>query len=88
MPAAIGTSLVILTINSLAGLAAHLGPFQLDLGAAVAFLGAAALAALVAAKIADRLPERVLRHGFAALVLAVAVFVAVQTALGTTPTTG
>lgn len=88
MPAAIGTSLVILAINSLAGLAAHLGRFQLDLAVAGAFLGAAALGALVAATIAGRLPERVLRQGFAALVLVVAVFVAVQTAVGTGPTTG
>jgi uncharacterized membrane protein YfcA len=85
IPAAIGTSLVILGINSLAGLAAHLGRLQVDLAVAGVFLAVAAVAALAAARIAGRLPERLLRRGFAALVLVVAVFVAVQTALGSVP---
>lgn len=85
IPAAIATSLVILGINSLAGLAAHLGRFQVDLAVAGVFLAVAAVAALAAARIAGRLPERMLRRGFAALVLVVAVFVAVQTALGNAP---
>jgi uncharacterized membrane protein YfcA len=85
VPVAIGTSLVILGINSLAGLAAYLGQFQLNLTVAGVFLGAAALTALAAGRIAGRLPEWVLRRGFAALVLAVAVFVVVQAALGHSP---
>ncbi|MDQ3885786.1 MAG: sulfite exporter TauE/SafE family protein, partial [Actinomycetota bacterium] len=86
IPAAMGTSLVILGVNSLAGLGAYLGQFTLDPAVAGVFLGAAALAALGAAKIAGRLPERLLRHGFAALVLVVAAFVAVQATVGTIPT--
>lgn len=86
IPAAIATSLVILALNSLAGLAAHLGQLQLDLAVAGVFLGAAALAALAAGRIAGRLPARVLRRGFAGLVLAVGTFVAAAAALGYTPT--
>lgn len=86
IPAAIATSLVILALNSLAGLAAHLGGLQLDLTVAGVFLGAAALAALAAGRVARRLPDRVLRRGFAGLVLAVGVFVAAAAALGYTPT--
>ncbi|MPZ66742.1 MAG: TSUP family transporter [Pseudonocardiaceae bacterium] len=85
IPVAIATSLVILGLNSLAGLAAHLGQLQLDLTVGGVFLGAAAVAALAAGLVAARLPERVLRSGFAGLVLAVAVFVAVATAFGYTP---
>ncbi|MDQ3987742.1 MAG: sulfite exporter TauE/SafE family protein [Actinomycetota bacterium] len=85
LPVAIATSLVILVLNSLAGLAAHLGQLQLDVAVAGVFLGAAALTALAAGRLAGRLPERVLRRGFAALVLAVGVFVAVQAALGNIP---
>ena len=86
IPAAIATSLVILGLNSLAGLAAHLGQLQLDVTVAGVFLGAAALAALAAGRAAGRLPERVLRRGFAGLVLAVGAFVAAAAALGFSPT--
>jgi uncharacterized membrane protein YfcA len=86
IPAAVATSLVILVLNSLAGLGAHLGGLHLDLTVAGVFLGAAALAALAAGRVAGRLPEQMLRRGFAALVLAVGVFVAVAAALGYTPT--
>jgi uncharacterized protein len=86
VPVAIATSLVILGLNALAGLAAHLGQLQLDVTVAGVFLGAAALTALTAGWIAGRLPERVLRRGFAGLVLAVGAFVAVQAALGYSPT--
>jgi uncharacterized membrane protein YfcA len=82
LPAAIGTSLLILTINSLAGLVAHLGQFRLDLAVAGVFLGSAALAALAAGRVAGRLPEHLLRRGFAGMVLAVGVFIAVQAGLG------
>lgn len=86
IPVAMGTSLVVLALNSLAGLAAHLGRLQLDVTVAGVFLGAAALAALAAGRIAGRLPERALRRGFAGLVLAVGGLVAAATALGYTPT--
>lgn len=86
IPAAIATSLVILGLNSLAGLGAHLGRLQLDVTVAGVFLGAAALAALAAGRIAGRLPERALRRGFAGLVLAVGGFVTAAAALGFTPT--
>lgn len=85
IPAAIATSLLVLGANSLAGLAAHLGRFELDLAVTGVFLGAAALAALVAGGVAGRLPERVLRRGFAGLVIAVGVFVAGAAAAGYTP---
>lgn len=86
IPVAMGTSLVILGLNSVAGLAAHLGRLQLDLTVAGVFLGAAVLMALAAGQIAGRVPDRVLRRGFAGLVLAVAGFVATAAALGYSPT--
>lgn len=86
VPVAIATSLVILALNSLAGLAAHLGRLQLDLTVTGVFLGAAVLAALIAGRVAGRLPEHALRHGFAALVLTVGTFVAAAVTLGYSPT--
>lgn len=86
IPAAIATSLVVLVLNSLAGLAAHLGRLQLDPTVAGVFLGTAALAALAAGRIAGRVPVRALRRGFAGLVLAVGAVIAAAAALGYTPT--
>lgn len=82
LPVATGTSLLILVLNSVAGLLAHLGQFRLDLAVTGAFLATATVAALAAGLVAARVPEPVLRRGFGGLVLAVAVFVAVQTVLG------
>ncbi|MBO8190498.1 sulfite exporter TauE/SafE family protein [Streptomyces oryzae] len=81
LPAAVATSLAILVINSLAGLAAHLGETRLDMTVTGIFAGAALAASLAAGRLASRVPQRVLRRGFAVLVLVVAAFVAVQTAI-------
>jgi len=81
MKAAVGTSLVIIVINSLAGFGAHAGDVTLDLPVAAAFTGAAVLASLAAARFASRLPADRLQRWFAYLVFAVAVFVAIQALL-------
>lgn len=79
MPVAVGTSLVIVLINSIAGLVAHLhATAQLDLGITGAFASGALLAAAVSGPFAGRLSPERLRRWFAYLVFAVAVFVAVQ----------
>lgn len=78
MPAAVGTSLVIIVINSAAGFAAHVGDATLDYRIAAAFTAAAILGSLAAGRLATRLPVDRLRRGFAYLVIAIAVFVVVQ----------
>ena len=82
MPVAVGTSLVIVLINSLAGVVAHLhATAHLDLGITAAFASGALLAAAVSGPLAGRLPADRLRRWFAYLVIGVAVFVAVQAVL-------
>ncbi len=81
MTVAIGTSLVIIVVNSAAGFAAHLGDAALDYQIAGVFTVAAVVGSLAAAKVAGRLPADRLRRWFAYLVFVVAAFVAVQALL-------
>lgn len=78
MTVAVGTSLVIIVINSLAGFAAHAGDAALDYRIALAFTAAAVVGSLASARVASRLPAERLRRWFAYLVFAVAAFVVVQ----------
>jgi len=78
MPVAVGTSLVIIVINSVAGFTAHAGDAALDYQIALAFSAAAVVGSLASARVASRLPAERLRRWFAYLVFAVAAFVVVQ----------
>jgi uncharacterized protein len=78
MPVAVGTSLVVIVINSMAGFAAHVNDVPLDYQTAGAFTITAILGSLAAGRIATRVPADRLRHAFAYLVFAVATLVAGQ----------
>ena len=72
MTTAIGTSLVIVAVNSAAGFAAHVGDATLDVPVTVAFTAAAVVAALVAGRLGTAHGHARLRRWFAYLVFAVA----------------
>lgn len=78
MTVAVGTSLVIIVINSVAGFAAHAGDAALDYRIALTLTAAAVLGSLASARLASRLPAERLRRWFAYLVFAVAALVVVQ----------
>ncbi|MGZ4609174.1 MAG: sulfite exporter TauE/SafE family protein [Actinomycetes bacterium] len=78
MTVAVGTSLVVVAVNSAAGFAAHAGSGQVDYGLAAVFTAVAVAGSVLAARVATRLPADRLRRWFAWLVLAVAAFVAAQ----------
>lgn len=78
MTVAVGTSLVIIVLNSAAGFAAYLGDTDIDYALAGAFAGTAIAGSLVASRLAKRVPAGRLRRWFAYLVLAVAALVLVQ----------
>jgi uncharacterized membrane protein YfcA len=78
MPAAIGTSLVIIVINSAAGFAAHASDAKLDYRITGAFAAAAIVGSLTAGRFAPRLPAAKLTRSFAYLVLVIAAFVVIQ----------
>jgi len=82
MGVTVGTSLVIIVINSIAGFTAHLSDVQIDWAVTGAFAGAAMTASLIAGRLGRGLSDTVLKRGFAVLVEGVAVYVAVQALVG------
>jgi len=83
MSAAVGTSLVIIAINSLAALVARTGYNHVDWATTVPFALTAMAASLAGKKAADHLPEKITTRAFAMLILLVAAYTAVRT-LGST----
>jgi hypothetical protein len=80
MPAAVGTSLLIIVLNCAAGFLGHLGHAPVD-PLLVASVSAAAIGgSLVGARLAARVDPRSLRRGFASAVLAMAAFIVVREA--------
>jgi uncharacterized membrane protein YfcA len=78
MTTAIGTSLVIVAINSAAGFGAHASDVPIDVPITIGFTAAAVVAALVAGRLGAHLDTGRLKRWFAWLVLAVAALVLVQ----------
>jgi uncharacterized protein len=81
MPAAVGTSLLVVTINAAAAVAARSGLADLDWSVVVPFTVAAVLASLLGKQAAEHLTGRTLARGFAALLIAVGAVVAVEAAV-------
>lgn len=78
MPAAVGTSLVVIAMKSFAGLGGYLTSVQLDWGLVAGVTAAAIVGSLIGAKLTGIIPENILREGFGFFVLAMGVFVLVQ----------
>jgi uncharacterized membrane protein YfcA len=75
MPAAIGTSLLVISMQSAAGLAGHLSGVHLPWALTLAVTASAVAGSLVGGRLTGRVPAAVLRRGFGFLVLAVAALV-------------
>lgn len=78
MGLAVGTSLVVIVLNSAAGFVAYLGHIHIDYTLAATFTASAIAGSLAAGRLARRVPADKLRRWFAYLVLAVAAFVIVE----------
>jgi hypothetical protein len=78
MPEAIGTSLLVIAINSAVALATRLGGSTIDWSVAIPFTVAAIIGVLVGKRIADRLDAQRSLNWFAALLVGVAVYTAIQ----------
>ncbi len=74
MREAIGTSLVIIAANSLAGLLGHLNGAALDLTLTLVFAAAGLAGTFVGARLANRLPVRQLRRLFGLFVVVLGLF--------------
>jgi len=84
MTAAVGTSLLVIALNSAVALAARAGQGNFDWQVIVPFTAAAVIASLVGQRVADQLPGRSLTRAFAALLVLVAGYVGVRASLALT----
>lgn len=85
MRSAVGTSLVVIAINSASGLLAHLRYGGIDVGLSLLFVVGGVVGALLGAAVAGRVDERRLQRWFAALVVAVGIWLIVSNfIIGTT----
>lgn len=81
MPAAIGTSLLVIAINSAAALLSRMATAGVDWHVALPFAGTAVVGSIIGKRIADRLPAATLIGWFVALLVLVATYMAIQSAL-------
>ncbi len=82
MPAAVGTSLLVIAVNSGVALAARSGHDSFAWDVIVPFTATAVLGSLLGKKVADRLPPATLTRAFAVLLVLVAGYVAVRALQG------
>lgn len=80
MPVAVGTSLVVIAMKSLAGLAGYLASVSISWPLAAAVTAAAVLGAVIGGPLAGRIPPQSLRRLFGWFVLVMAVVVGTQEA--------
>lgn len=78
MPAAVGTSLLVITMKSFAGLTGYLTTVSLDWALVGAVTAAAVVGSLLGALLTSRVPETALRKGFGVFVLLMGVLVLTQ----------
>jgi len=78
MPVAVGTSLLVIAMNSTAGVAGHLSSVQVDWGLAALVTDAAVIGSLVGGRLTSRVSPELLRKAFGWFVLAMAAFILVQ----------
>jgi uncharacterized protein len=75
---AVGTSLLVIAMNSFAAFAGHAGSIELDLGLAAWVTAAAVGGSFAGAALAGKVPQDLLRRGFAWFVVMMAVFLLLQ----------
>jgi uncharacterized membrane protein YfcA len=80
MPQAVGTSLLVITVNAVVALAARGGPGAVDWAVALPFTLAALAGVSTGVRAADRVPAQTLLRGFAGLQVVVAAFTGTQAA--------
>jgi hypothetical protein len=78
MPLAVGTSLVVIAINSASGFVGHLGDHSVPFGYTAAFTGVCILGALAGERLGRDVPAARLRRWFGAFVIAVGIALLVK----------
>jgi uncharacterized membrane protein YfcA len=80
MGVAVGTSLVVIAMKSMAGLAGYLSGVTIDWPLALGVTAAAVVGSVIGGRLVDRIPQDRLRHAFGWFVAVMSVFVLVQEA--------
>ena len=75
MRQAVGTSLVVITMNAASGFAGYVGQVPIDWPVVALFAVAAGVGILAGSRFSQRVPQRVLKQGFAVLLLVVGAYV-------------
>jgi uncharacterized membrane protein YfcA len=75
MPAAVGTSLVVIAMKSFAGLAGHLDHVSIDWPITIGVTVAAVIGSFMGGKLVDRIPPAALRRGFGLFIIAMSALV-------------
>ena len=78
MPVAVGTSLLVISMKSFAGLAGYLTTVSLNWPLVLGVTGMALIGALIGARLTKVVPEQALRKGFGVFVLVMGIFVLSQ----------
>ncbi|MDO3635003.1 sulfite exporter TauE/SafE family protein [Mycolicibacterium arseniciresistens] len=81
MPIAVGTSLLIITANSTAGIASHAQDATINWSLTATFVGTAVVGSLIAGQLGTKLDNTRLQRWFAYLVFIVAAYVLIDTLL-------
>lgn len=75
MRQAVGTSLLVIAMNSASGFVGYLGSVNVDWNFLAGFTGTAVVGALVGTALVSRVPQLALKRGFAVFLLAIGAFV-------------
>jgi uncharacterized membrane protein YfcA len=75
MEVAVGTSLIVISMKSFAGLAGHLGHVDIDWPITLAVTAAAVIGSLLGGRLVGRIPPAALRRGFGFFIIAMAILV-------------
>jgi len=75
MRLAIGTSLLVITMNALAGFAGYIGHIPIDWNLVAWFTAVAALGSIIGTYFSKRVPQQRLRQVFGYLLIAVSIYV-------------
>ena len=82
MEASVGTSLLVIAMNSLAGFAGYLGKAEIPWGLMSLFAALAVAGSFAGAYLARFVPESALKKGFAIFLAAMAVFILYENGSG------
>src|SRR5687768_5330756 len=78
---AVGTSLLVITLNALSGFAGYIGEVPIDWPLVGSFTGVAAVGAVIGARMNRHVPQVRIKQGFALLILTLWTYVMVRTLL-------